>query len=357
MHPQLLLSPEKRSSATSCISLFYLLLALSLSHISALSPFMLADDSSKYNVQCEECDESRCPVLSYCEGKAIKDSCNCCTVCSSPKYQPHVSVVGGELGVAAPLPATGDTPKHECGKVKCPRFQVCVANMQGLPLCKCPSEFLCRSNRKRAICGTDGITYESKCHMRIASCKQGMMVRKKHRGVCTPDDQREGESFKRKMRRRMRRRRRRRQKLEEATGGIGAATKGEGEVGEGGGRTDEDSLTSFPRGSDVLENQDRRGRLDQRTDNVGNQSGKREKRKDKKGKSKRRRRRKKNRKQRKQRKGGKRGKNDKRRRRRKRQYGKPRSRSKRHRNTKSVDDAEARARLFEEEFGQSTWFA
>ena len=193
--------------------------------------------------------------------------------------------------------------------------------------------------------------------MRIASCKQGMMVRKKHRGVCTPDDQREGETFKRKMRRRMRRRRRRRQKLEAATGGIGAATKGEGEVGEGVGRTDEDSLTSFPRGSDVLENQDRRGRLDQRTDNVGNQSGKREKRKDKKGKSKRRRRRKKNRKQRKQRKGGKRGKNDKRRRRRKRQYGKPRSRSKRHRNTKSVDDAEARARLFEEEFGQSTWFA
>ena len=104
----LLISPLKRYPVPVCsVSLLYLLFSLSLPHISALSPFMLADDSSQYGVKCGECDESRCPVLSYCEGKAIKDSCNCCTVCSSPKYQPHATVVGGEL--AAPPSGSGST--------------------------------------------------------------------------------------------------------------------------------------------------------------------------------------------------------------------------------------------------------
>ncbi|GFS06310.1 agrin, partial [Elysia marginata] len=246
---------------------------------------------------------------------------------------------------------------HECAKVKCPKFQVCVVNMQGLPLCKCPSEFLCRSNRKRAICGTDGITYESKCHMRIASCKQSMMVRKKHRGVCTAADKRDGETFKRKMRRRMRRRRRRRQKLEETASAGQGVDGGGSEIEEGGGGTEGDTLTSFRRGGDIFGNQNRRGRLGPRTDETSTHGGKGDKRKDKRARLKRRRRRKKNRKQRKQRKGSKKVKNERRRRRRKRQHGKPRSRSKRHRHANNYDDAEVRARLFEEEFGQSTWFA
>ncbi|RUS80282.1 hypothetical protein EGW08_011966 [Elysia chlorotica] len=362
MHLQVPPSPGKRwpGAGPTSRSMLCLLLAVCVAQTWGLSPLMLADDSQSYSAQCGACDESRCPVLSYCEGRAIKDSCNCCTVCSSPKYQPHVSLGGGELGLAQPPLSAEHTPKHECGKVECPRFQVCVANMQGLPLCKCPSEFLCRSNRKRAICGTDGITYESKCHMRIASCKQGMMVRKKHRGVCTEDDERDGETYKRKMRRRLRRRRRRRQKLEEeavSAGGIGADTEGESEIGEEEERNNEDALTGFSRGSDVFGNEDRRGRLEQVEDDADSPGGKRDERKDRKAKLQRRRRKKKNRKQRKQKKGGKRGNSERRRRRRKRQHGKVRSRSKRHRHAKGLDDAESRARLFEEEFGQSTWFA
>lgn len=353
----------KVSAQTWGLAQSLLSLVVFVSCVSARSPIMLADDSTSYSAQCGVCDESRCPVLSYCEGEAIKDSCNCCTVCSSPKYQPHVPVVGGELGLAAPLSSSsGDAPKHECGKVKCPRFQVCVANMQGLPLCKCPSEFLCRSNRKRAICGTDGITYDSKCHMRIASCKQGMMVRKKHRGVCTAADEQEGETFKRKMRRRMRRRRRRRQKLEEAAAAADSTDEpkvGGSEVGEDGVGNDDNAMTDFRRGSGVFGNENRRGELGVRTDETGAKTDKGDKRKEKRAKLKRRRRRKKNRKQRNQKKGPKRDKNERRRRRRKRQHGKPRSRSKRHRHVQKNqdDDAEARARMFEEEFGDSTWFA
>ncbi|GFO15883.1 follistatin-related protein 3 [Plakobranchus ocellatus] len=317
-------------SRTSFILLPVLLAYILPQTISATSPIMLADDSG-FSVQCGACDPSRCPQLTYCEGKPIKDSCNCCTVCSSPKYQPHASIVGGD----------------ECEKVNCPKFQVCVANMQGLPLCKCPSEFLCRSNRKRAICGSDGVTYESKCHMRIASCKQGMMVRKKHRGTCTADDVKDGEAFKRKMRRRMRRRRRKRQKMEEAAAGRGATAVGARRPDDNQESDSREPETRFSAGSDVFGSQGRGGRLVERGDDNGRngetgRDGKKLKR-----------RRKRKRKQRKQRKG----KKERRRRRKKRQHAKPKSRSKRHRYPRNHNDKAARERAFEEAFGLSTWWA
>ncbi|CAG5127390.1 unnamed protein product, partial [Candidula unifasciata] len=75
-----------------------------------------------------------------------------------------------------------------CDQVKCPKLKVCVVNMQGLPLCTCPNPFVCRGIKKREVCGTDGRTYTSRCHMRVASCDEGVPVRKKHKGPCTEQD-------------------------------------------------------------------------------------------------------------------------------------------------------------------------
>ncbi|BFZ11720.1 hypothetical protein BsWGS_14759 [Bradybaena similaris] len=126
-------------------------------------------------IRCGECDEARCPELHYCEGQAIKDHCGCCTVCSSSKFQPHIMIE---------QQAEGDA----CDQVKCPKLKVCVVNMQGLPLCTCPNPFVCRGIKKREVCGTDGRTYTSRCHMRVASCDEGVPVRKKHKGPCTEQD-------------------------------------------------------------------------------------------------------------------------------------------------------------------------
>uniref|UniRef100_A0A0B7AQU4 Kazal-like domain-containing protein n=1 Tax=Arion vulgaris TaxID=1028688 RepID=A0A0B7AQU4_9EUPU len=128
---------------------------------------------ASYNFnRCGECDETRCPELHYCEGQAIKDHCGCCTVCSSSKFQPHIMIEQQAEGNA-------------CDQVKCPKLKVCVVNMQGLPLCTCPNMFVCRGIKKREICGTDGRTYPSRCHMRIASCDEGVPVRKKYKGPCS----------------------------------------------------------------------------------------------------------------------------------------------------------------------------
>nr|KAG5714512.1 hypothetical protein BaRGS_006958 [Batillaria attramentaria] len=56
--------------------------------------------------------------------------------------------------------------------------------MQGLPLCTCPSQYICRRRKQRAVCGTDGITYESRCHLRIAACNSGDRIKVDRRGAC-----------------------------------------------------------------------------------------------------------------------------------------------------------------------------
>lgn len=168
---------------------------------------------SKFNnyVPCEVCDESKCPQLAYCEGKAIKDHCGCCTVCSSSRFQPHVVVA---------KPVGGDA----CEQVKCPKRKVCVENMQGVPLCTCPSEFICGRNKKREICGTDGKTYPSRCHMRIASCNQGISVRKRYRGECSAEDNdKQSAKYKKRLMRKLKKmkklKRKRRQKKKNEIGG------------------------------------------------------------------------------------------------------------------------------------------
>lgn len=70
-----------------------------------------------------------------------------------------------------------------CKQVKCPRFKVCMENMQGLPLCTCPNPFVCRG-RRRHVCGKDGTTYESRCHMRVISCHKEKRIKMAHKGAC-----------------------------------------------------------------------------------------------------------------------------------------------------------------------------
>ena len=89
-----------------------------------------------------------------------------------------------------------------CQERQCPKFKVCIINIQGLPICTCPSKFVCDPKRAKkakkpdkngdtTICGSDGTTYESRCHMRVANCEKGRRIRRKHSGACLIDqDQR-----------------------------------------------------------------------------------------------------------------------------------------------------------------------
>ncbi len=73
---------------------------------------------------------------------------------------------------------------NACAQVKCKGLRVCVLNIQGLPLCRCPSVFFCRQRQRQDICGRDGYTYKSRCYLRIAECTQSRKIRVAHEGHC-----------------------------------------------------------------------------------------------------------------------------------------------------------------------------
>ena len=74
----------------------------------------------------------------------------------------------------------------KCKDVTCPKLRICMVNIQGLPLCRCPSLYVCQV-LMRPVCGRDGKTYFSRCHMRIAACNRGRKIPLSYRGECEGD--------------------------------------------------------------------------------------------------------------------------------------------------------------------------
>lgn len=146
--------------------------------------------------ECDLCLASTCPQLTYCVGEVVKDHCGCCQICSSDLFpkQPkkHLSETPVEEPATGALDSYENKSDDPCEKRRCPKFKVCMKNVQGLPICACPSSFVCKNHGNRGkseeICGSDGQTYDSKCHLRIASCNAARRIKRKHEGVCTDAD-------------------------------------------------------------------------------------------------------------------------------------------------------------------------
>ncbi|KAH3854833.1 uncharacterized protein LOC127874502 [Dreissena polymorpha] len=147
--------------------------------------------------KCRACDVKSCPLLTFCTGIVVKDQCGCCQRCSSDLFQSHVQrhkPHPPEIPTANPPSTTAVSLVQAHEKRKCHRSNLCEVNQQGLPICTCPSK------RKRIrrydknkdepveICGTNGVTYPSRCHLKIANCNSKRRIKRKHDGVCTGDD-------------------------------------------------------------------------------------------------------------------------------------------------------------------------
>ena len=71
-----------------------------------------------------------------------------------------------------------------------------MLNKQGLPICTCPSLHVCNKRRgkranhiiEKAICGSDGNTYPTKCHLRLANCNSLKRIKRVHFGPCMKID-------------------------------------------------------------------------------------------------------------------------------------------------------------------------
>ncbi|XP_064651975.1 follistatin-like isoform X2 [Lineus longissimus] len=78
-------------------------------------------------------------------------------------------------------------PALTCETITCPPDRVCLTDTQtGQPHCaSCNARHYCAPFLEtKTICGTDDVTYQSWCEMKIASCAQGIVIETKKGGSC-----------------------------------------------------------------------------------------------------------------------------------------------------------------------------
>ena len=75
---------------------------------------------------------------------------------------------------------------NSCKSVTCPRNEICIVNIQSIPMCRCPTPFWCKHGVRRPLCSEEGVTYKSRCYLKIDECTAGKKIKIKHRGSCRP---------------------------------------------------------------------------------------------------------------------------------------------------------------------------
>ena len=64
----------------------------------------------------------------------------------------------------------------------CSIGKVCVDNWNSSPLCVCPE---CHLLNYEPVCGDDGITYATHCHMAAHACESGMKINLLEKKPCS----------------------------------------------------------------------------------------------------------------------------------------------------------------------------
>ncbi|RZF33915.1 hypothetical protein LSTR_LSTR012257 [Laodelphax striatellus] len=70
---------------------------------------------------------------------------------------------------------------NPCSSVECSHGQECVITKYGIAQCECPAE--CEPV-VRPVCGSDGKTHDSECHLRRTACKEKTVIKIAHTGAC-----------------------------------------------------------------------------------------------------------------------------------------------------------------------------
>lgn len=152
------------------------------------SPRRLVANEKK---RCPPCDVTRCPVLSSESCRVVMDRCNCCLVCAkdgAPEEKMDTSAVSISSVQISHKPLGLIEQSEACAKITCPKFQVCMLNIQGIPMCRCPTKFWCMKGERNPVCGEDDVTYKSKCFLKMAECENNRNIAIKRRGKCLKSD-------------------------------------------------------------------------------------------------------------------------------------------------------------------------
>lgn len=92
--------------------------------------------------QCGECDRSTCEEIGSCPGGIVMDVCGCCQVCAR--------------GLGQRCDLTGTNMYGACGE-----YLECKARTD----IGATTEATCLCEEEGSVCGSDGVTYESLCHL------------------------------------------------------------------------------------------------------------------------------------------------------------------------------------------------
>lgn len=73
-----------------------------------------------------------------------------------------------------------------CDKVVCRNNGTCMVDQYKRAYCVHSCDSLCSKRAKKdgPLCGADGVQYESSCHLRKETCKQGKTIGMAYRGKC-----------------------------------------------------------------------------------------------------------------------------------------------------------------------------
>ncbi|KAK2181271.1 hypothetical protein NP493_404g02076 [Ridgeia piscesae] len=75
--------------------------------------------------------------------------------------------------------------RTSCDQVNCDEGKRCVLDQNGLPHCiHCSDSCRTPHGTRRMLCGADGVTYPSSCHLFKATCERGRSVMLGYKGAC-----------------------------------------------------------------------------------------------------------------------------------------------------------------------------
>ncbi|XP_029055708.2 follistatin-A [Osmia bicornis bicornis] len=158
-------------------------------------------------VQCrpcrESCKEVRCEEGKKCVVRKGRPRCVCSPECKAPRGGGPVCGTDGKSyknlcrlkkrackkGSHELAVAYNGHCQSSCVRVRCGQGRSCVLDQNLSPHCvrcarRCPQPPPQQRAVARPVCGADGNTYKSACHLRLAACRAGRAIPVAYKGHC-----------------------------------------------------------------------------------------------------------------------------------------------------------------------------